>query len=305
DNLAIAAYRASNYPEAIHYALLGLEVSEKINFKGNHLSLLATLGGSLKAQGQYAEAEKYLNYGHSLIEEIHDLPSEIPLRLEKIELALLVNDLSGTEKAATETSERIKGVQDRSLRARLAMLLGKLAVRNGKTAEAKKHLDDAEAFLADSEYFPERQRLTLERIDLLGIEDQTGKIEELLSGVRQLSSVPVSTTLSCESLFLEARSAFDSAQWETARQKAAEALKLAYDLAEPEKIWRLHHLMARLWLEEKNYQKAFNELQLAAQILEDLKGNFSSEESLNSYFGDPQKRELLSEIQKIAGLLSY
>ncbi len=303
DNLAIVAYRSGNYPEAIRYALLGLELSEKINFKGNHLSLLATLGGSLKAQGQYAEAEKYLTYGLSLVEEIHDLPSEIPLRLEKIELALLLNDLPEAEKAAAEASERIKSVSDRSLRGRLFMLLSKLAARRGNGAEMKKHLDEAEKLLSNSEYFPERHRLSLERIELMGLQDSSEKIDELLSGVRALSTVPASPTLSCEGLFLEAQSALHLGQWKAARQKAAEALELAYQLSEPEKIWRLHHFMAKLWMEEKNYQKSFRELQSAARVLEGLKGNFASAESLSRYFDDPQKTELLSEIRKIAGIL--
>ncbi|HXF49455.1 MAG TPA: serine/threonine-protein kinase [Verrucomicrobiae bacterium] len=303
DNLAIVAYRSGNYPEAIYYALLGLELSEKINFKGNHLSLLATLGGSLKAQGQYAEAEKYLTHGLALVDEIHDLPSEIPLRLEKIELALLVNDLPEAEKAAAEALQRIKNVSDRSLRGRLLMLLAKLAARKGKTSEMKKHLGEAEKLLAESEYFPECHRLALERIELLGRPDSSKKIEELLSGVRTLSAVPASPTLSCEGLFLEARSAFHLGQFDTARQKGAAALKLAYDLSEPEKIWRLHHFMAKISMEEKNYRKAFGELQSAAQVLENLKENFTTDESMNSYLNDPQKVELLTEIRKIAETL--
>ncbi|MCI0331499.1 MAG: serine/threonine-protein kinase [candidate division Zixibacteria bacterium] len=303
DNLAIVAYRSGNYPEAIRYALLGLELSEKINFKGNHLSLLATLGGSLKAQGQYAKAEKYLAHGLSLVKEIHDLPSEIPLRLERIELALQVNDLPEAEKAAAETSERIKGVSDRSLRARLFMLLAKLAAHRGKTAEMKKNLDEAEKFLSESEYFPERHRLALERFELTGLEDRTEKIEELLSGVRMLSAAPASPILSCEGFFLEAQSAFRFGQWEEARRQAAQALRLAYKLNEPEKIWRLHHFMARLWMEEKNYQKAFGELQSAAQVLNGLKENLGSEENLARYFQDPEKVNLLSEIKNVAEIL--
>ncbi|MGE5692211.1 MAG: tetratricopeptide repeat protein, partial [Candidatus Zixiibacteriota bacterium] len=303
DNLAIAAYRSGNYPEAIRYALFGLELSEKINFKGSHLSLLATLGGSLKAQGQYAEAEKYLTYGLSLVEEVHDLPSEIPLRLEKIELTLLVNDLPEAEKAAAEASERIQGVSDRSLRARLFMLLAKLAAHRGKVAEMRKHLGEAEKVLAESEYFPERHRLALERVELSKLQDRTEKIEELLLSVRTLSGVPVNSTLTCEQLFLEAQSALHLGQFTTARQKGGDALKLAYDLSEPEKIWRLHHLLAKLWMEEKNYQKAFLELQKSAQILESLKSNFETEENLARYFQDPEKIQLLSEINRVADVL--
>ena len=78
---------------------------------------------------------------------------------------------------------------------------------------------------------------------------------------------------------------------------------MAYELNEPEKIWRLHHLLARSWVEEKNYQKVFGELKAAAKILDGLKENFSSEESLARYFEDPQKIALLSEIQKVAQVL--
>ncbi len=303
ENLAIVAYRSGNYPEAIRYALLGLELSEKINYRGNHLSLLATLGGSLKVQGQYAEAEKYLTRGLSLAEEIHDHPNEVLLHLEMTELALLVNNFSEAEKNARQAQEKIKTVSDASLRARLFMLLAKLAARKGKTSEVEKYLDEAEKLLVASEYFPERHRLAMERVQLMGLENRAEKIEELLSGVRTLSAEPVSPTLFCERLFLEAQSAFRLGQLEAARRQALEALELAYQLAEPEKIWRLHHFMAKLWMEDKNYQKAFGELQSAAQVLEGLKENFASEESLNSYFDDPQKMELLSEIRKMAEVL--
>jgi tetratricopeptide (TPR) repeat protein len=303
DNLAIVAYRSGNYPEAIRYALLGLELSEKINFKGSHLSLLASLGGSLKAQGQYTEAEKYLVHGLNLAKEIHDLPSEIQLHLEMTELVLLMNDFTKAEKIADLAAKKIKGISDRSLRGRLLMLLAKLAARKGKTSEMEKHLSEAEKLLAESEYFPERHRLALERIELMGMQDRSTKIEELLSGVRTLSAVPASPTLSCEGLFLEARSAFHLGQFDTARRKGAAALKLAYELSEPEKIWRMHHFMAKISMEEKNYRKAFGELQSAAQVLENLKENFTTDESMNSYLNDPQKVELLSEIQKIAETL--
>jgi tetratricopeptide (TPR) repeat protein len=212
--------------------------------------------------------------------------------------------LPEAEKEATEASARIKRVSDRSLRARLLMLLAKLSARKGKRPDMEKHLDEAEKLLAESEYFPERHRLAMERVELLGLEDKTEKIEELLSGVRALSAVPASPTLSCERLFLEAQSAFRLGQLEIARQKAAEALKLAYELSEPEKIWRLHHLLAKLWMEEKNYQQAFGELQSAAQILESLRNNFDTEENLTRYFQDPEKVNLLSEIQKIAEVLA-
>jgi tetratricopeptide (TPR) repeat protein len=167
----------------------------------------------------------------------------------------------------------------------------------------KKHLDEAEKLLAESEYFPERHRLALERLELLGMKDKMEKIEELLSGVRALSIEPVSPTLSCEQLFLEAQSAFRLGQLADARKQATEALKLAYDLSEPEKIWRLHHFMAKLWMQEKNYQKAFLELQSAAKILESLKINFDTEENSARYFRDPEKIQLLSEINRVADVL--
>ncbi|MCI0404595.1 MAG: serine/threonine-protein kinase [candidate division Zixibacteria bacterium] len=303
ENLAISAYRSGTYPEAIRYALLGLELSEKINYRGNHLSLLASLGGSLKAQGRYAEAEKYLSQGLALAKDIHDQPNEVLLHLEMADLALLVNNFLEAEKNARQAQEKVKTVSDASLWTRLFMLLAKLAARKGKTAETEKLLDEAEKLLTESEYFPERHRLALERVELLGLENKAEKIEELLSGVRALSTEPVSPNLSCERLFLEAQSAFETGDRQNARKHAAQAQKLAYELSEPEKIWRLHHFMAKLWMEEKNYQKAFRELQSAARILEGLKGNFASAESLNQYFDDPQKVELLSEIRKIAETL--
>ncbi|MGH8003282.1 MAG: hypothetical protein ACRECJ_00960, partial [Limisphaerales bacterium] len=295
--------RSSNYPEAIRYALLGLELSEKINFQGNHLSLSASLGGSLKAQGQYAEAEKYLARGLALAAEIHDLPSEIQLQLEIAELALLVNDPVKAEKTAGSAAQKIKGVSDRGLRARLFMLLAKLAARKGRTSEMERHLDEAGKLLAESEYFPERHRLAVERVELSGWENKAEKIEELLSGVRELSNEPMSATLSSERLFLEAQSFARLGQWEAARCQATEALELAYQLSEPEKIWRLHHFMAKLWMEKKNYQKAFLELQSAAKILESLKNNFDTEENSARYFQDPEKINLLAEIQKVAEVL--
>jgi hypothetical protein len=95
----------------------------------------------------------------------------------------------------------------------------------------------------------------------------------------------------------------DSGQPAPARAKAAEALKLAYELNEPEKIWRLHHLLGKSWLEEKNYQKVFGELKAAIEVLDGLKENFSSAENLARYFDDPQKTALLTEIQKVAQAL--
>lgn len=303
ENLAISAYRAGNYPEAIRYTLLGLELSEKINYRGNHLSLLASLGGSLKAQGQYAEAEKYLSQGLALAKDIHDQPNEVLLHLEMVELSLLVNNLSEAEKNAHQAQKKIKTVTDASLRARLFMLLAKLAARKEKTLEMEGHLDEAEKLLEKSEYLPERHRLAMERVELLGLDSKREKIEELLSGVRALSDEPMSPTLSCERFFLEAQSAFRSGQFEKARRQAAEALELAHKLYEPEKIWRLHHLMARLWMEEKNYQKAFGELQSAARMLDGLKENFGSEENFTRYFQDPEKANLLSEIRNVAEIL--
>ncbi|HEU4436760.1 MAG TPA: hypothetical protein VFR89_04790, partial [candidate division Zixibacteria bacterium] len=217
--------------------------------------------------------------------------------------SLLVNDPSEAEKNARQAQEKIKAVSDASLRARLFMLLAKLAARKKKTSEMQKLLGEAEKILMKSEYLPERHRLAMERIELLEGQSKVEKIEELLSGVRALSDEPMSPTLSCEKLFLEAQSAFQAGDLQNARNHAAQALELAYQLSEPEKIWRLHHFMAKLWMEEKNFQKAFRELQSAARVLENLKGNFATEESLNSYFDDPQKKELLSEIRKIAEAL--
>jgi len=303
DNLAFLAHRTGDYPEAARFALEGLELSEKINYRGNHLSILASLGGSLKAQGQYAEAEKYFQKGMELAAEVDDRPSEVLLYLEATELQLILNNLLEAESIVGRAAEKIKTVSDGSLRARFFMLLAKIAAQKGKLAEAGKNFDKAEKLLGKSEYFPERHRLALERAEFLGREGGENKIEELLSGLRTLSDQPVSPNLSCERLFLQAQSAFRSGQLEAARRQAAEALSLAYKLYEPEKIWRLHHFMAKLWMEEKNYQKVFGELQSAAQVLDELKQNLGSEENLARYFQDPKKVDLLAEIRKVAALL--
>lgn len=303
ETLAMLAYRTGNYPGAIRYALLGLELSEKINYRGNHLSLLASLGGSLKAQGQYAEAEKYLSRGLALAGEIHDQSSEVLLHLEMTELALLVNDLLGAERTAGLAAEKIKGVSDAALRARLFILLGKIASRKREIPEAEKNFDEAEKLLVESEHYPERRMLALVQAEWLGLDGRGKKIEDLLAGVRTLSGEPPDRSQTCEKLFLEARASWKNGNLESARRQASEALELAYRLSEPEKIWRLHHFMAKLWMEEKNYQKVFGELQSAAQMLESLRGNFDSEESLNRYFQDPEKVNLLTEIQKMAEFL--
>lgn len=303
DNLAIVAYQGGHHSQAIRYALLALELSEKINYQGNHLSILASLGGSLKAQGQYAEAEKYLTRGIDLAAEIHDLPNELLLYFEKAELYLLENNLPDAEKATQRAAGKIKTVSDSALRARLFLLSGKIAARKGNQSEAEKQFDEAAKLLEKSERLPERQKLALTRAEILGLEESGKKIGELLAGLRTLAAEPASQSATCEKLFIEAQYAFHSGDIKTAQNYASEALSLAYKLSEPERIWRLHHLLAKTYLEEKNYQKTFAELQSAAAVLEVLKENFDTDENLTRYFQDPEKIKLLSEIQKMAGIL--
>jgi len=304
DNLALCFYRRGNYAQAIAHALQGLSLAEKISYQGNHSSLYCSLGASLKNQGQYAEAEKYLLRALDQAKELKDRPSETLAILEIGDLRLHLNDIEKAKEMAHSGLGRTQNSSERALRGRFYSLLGRIHAACGDRSGSEKYFIEAENRLSQSEHQADRQEVALERSEALALKETDQKIDELLALVRTFSIEGMSAPQVCKKLFLEASFLLEKGRLADARDKAAEALKIAYDLNEPEKIWRLHHFLGGIWAKEKNFQKVFSELKAAAQVLHNLKENFPTEASFNRYFEDPQKIALLSEIQKVAQALT-
>ena len=100
--IADAYSNLSNYPKAIEMYLQALDIAEKKNDKHNTAFIYAGMGDIYQRQGDFVNAEKYLNMSISLSKQIGDFSRSCDGELTMAELLIQKGDTSLARKTTED-----------------------------------------------------------------------------------------------------------------------------------------------------------------------------------------------------------
>ena len=97
--------------------------------------------------------------------------------------------------------------------------------------------------------------------------------------------------------------------WIRNEKKSAEKLFLialdeAVSLNRPEMVWKIHHILGKLYLDSYQIEKAYRELEKAGMVLRKITDEIKDSDLKKSYLNDDKKNELLSDVRKITQILA-
>lgn len=299
ENLSEVYRTIGNYTGALEYGQRGLELASEIEFTERVGRILKDLGVTHFELGEYQEAYEYFKKAKEVAERIEDKELKILVLINMSKLMALLNDDNGANKFLEEAIPIINIINDEKSLVSIYQIRSWFKKKEGKFEEAMKLLD--KAFTLAKKLCAEEEilSLTLEYAELYLDQGNIEKSKEFLNQTRNAGLERYVLYKTTFHLIL-GRTEWISGDMKSAQKDFESALKLAEKLNNPEMTWRIHHHLGRLFLSTHNIEKAYQELENAARILKKLSENMTDEELKQNYIRDPHKKELLSDLKRVA-----
>jgi len=303
ENLADVFLRKGEYKRSLKYCQKGLKLSKEIDFTQRSGQILKFMGKDHLRLGEYSKAKKSLEKAYQVAAKIDDKGLKAEILLGQAELFLILNQIKKAEKNLALVKEIIEDIKDERTFIKFSQLEGLIKIKNNEEENGLKCLEQGFKIAEKLSAKEEILQLSLDIWEVyldLGEVEKTQKFQEISE--RSLKEIE-SDAYQPKYFFSLARKNWSEDFGDKAKSFLLRAIAEAEKLEELELLWRLHHLLARWYMELNEYEKAYKELERAGRILKKLSENIKDPELKESHLKDEKKVELLSDVKSIAQML--
>lgn len=299
ENLGEAYRKVGDYSRALEYGRNGLRLATDIEFTDRVGRILKGLGATHLELGEYAKAGDYLGKAKKVADGIEDKELQVLVLIESARLATSLNDRGTSARLLDEATSLVRAIDDDKSLITLLQLRSSLERRQGNLKQALKLLNQA---FAVSEKLNVREETFTLSLDCAELYLEQGNLDKSRESLHQARESGLELYVSYQPAFHLISGKLEQAQGnpKPARGAFETALRLGEKLGKPEVLWRIHHRLGRLLLLSRDIEAAYGELKRAAAILKKLCHGVGGEEPKRSYMGDPEKKDLLSDLKAVA-----
>jgi len=304
ENLGAAFLKLGDYKSSLKYSRRGLKLSKAIDFEQRIGWIKKDMGTANLEMGYYQKAKRYLDQSLKLSEKIGDKELTTVVGTALARVLLILNDFASTLTVLKQTKKLIQEIHDQRSLISVNQLEGLIKAKRGAKEEALVVLREG---LKKAEELQVKEEELVLNLDLAQILLDSGSVDSAgfhLNKARRLLDENQSKVLEPE-LYFE----LGKLNWKKESTKAAERLfalarEKALSLDKPEMVWRNSHLLAKLYLESYQIEKAYRELEQAGAVLKKISDRIKDSGLRKSYLNDQQKKELLADVRKVSQVLA-
>jgi serine/threonine protein kinase/tetratricopeptide (TPR) repeat protein len=304
ENLGAAFLKLGDFKSALKYGTKGLRLSKQIDFQQRIGWIEKDMGITNLELGLYQKAKRYLDRSLKISEQIRDKELKTVVITSLAKLFYLLDDLSNASVFLSETRKLIQKIDEKRSLISVNQLEGLIRARNGQRKEGLNLL--SRALKKAQELGVKEEQLSL-NLDLAEISLSLENMESAslyLNKARRLMDENQSKVLEPDLYFK-----LGKLNWKKDNRKAAERLfalaaHKASSLNRPEMVWRNNHLLAKLYLESYEIEKAYRELQKAGTVLKKISDQIKDPDLKDSYLNHEEKKELLADVRKVTQVLA-
>lgn len=303
ENLGAALLKLGDYKEASKYSKKGLRLSKKIDFQQRMGWIKKDLGIINLETGFYQKAKKYLDQSLKISDKIGDKELKIVVLTSLAKLFYFLNNFPKALIILKDAKNLSQEIDDKRSLISVHQLMGLIKWKGGVKKEALSLLNEGLTTAEDLAGKEEELSLNLDfgeiYLDLQNIE----KASLHLNKAKRLLDENQSPVCQPELYFK-----LGKLNWIRNKKKSAEefflmALDKALSLNRPEIVWRIHHLLGKIYLDSYEVEKTYRELEKAKVVLRRISDEIKDSDLKKTYLRDEQKNELLSDVRKIAQIL--
>jgi len=299
ENLSEVYRKIGNYSGALEYGQKGLKLASVIEFTERVGRILKDLGVTHFELGEYQKAYRYLQRAKEVAERIRDKELQILVLIGLSKFGAAFNDEKSSTRLLEEVTAIIETIGDEKSLMGVYQIRSRFKKKERKFDEALKLLDDALALAKKLNVGEEIFSLSLEQSELYL--DQ-GDIHQSKVFLNRATHSGLARYVLYQPAFylISGKIEWVSGNLKSAQKDFETALRLAEKLHNPEILWRIHHHLGKLFLSIRDIERAYQELKNAGGILKRLNEDIEDEELKRNYLKDPKKKELLSDLKKVA-----
>lgn len=303
ENLADAFFRKGEYKKSLKYCQEGLRLSKEIDFSQRSGQILKFMGMDHFELGEYFKSKTSFEKANEVATQIDDKGLKAEIQLNHAKLLFVLNKDSEAERDLVSAEEIIEKIEDQRSKIKSLQFEGLIKHKNGKD---RNWIFPFEQALGIAKKLNAKEELLSLSLDVWGIYLDLGEFEN----ARKYQELSEKFSKQLESdayiplyLFNLARRSWLEGLKDKSMDLLFRGVEKAERLRKLEILWRFHHLLAKWHMELTEYEKAYKELEKAGEILRKLSGNIKEPELKDSYLNDEKKKELLSDVKSIAGML--
>jgi tetratricopeptide (TPR) repeat protein len=310
-NLGETYQKIGDFGNALKYSQRGLELASNIDFTQAKGYILKDLGVTNFELGHYQKAYEYFKQSKGISEKIIDKELQIAVLLEFSRFYVTLNDHRKANSLSEEAVGLINTVDDDRSLIPIYQIRSWLKNREGGFEESIKLLKRAIDLAKETGSQEELVSLSLDLCEVfLSLKEKDMAKEYLKVAFRFMEDESASSSGKSRYMLSEPKFYINSGRVEWLNENLSQAqrnLQIALEKAEklnkPELLWQVHHLLGKLFFSRHDFEKAYNELEKAGEIVKSLSENINDEELKRKYLKDQRKTELLSELKNAAKVL--
>ena len=302
ENLGQNFLEIGDYEKSLEYSQKAINLAQQIGVPRSG-DILLNMAGAYLEIGDYKKAEQNFQESLKFAKQINDKMLIASILLNWTKLYMLLNNTEEQKQLLSVALKIIKGLKDDKLFLELYEFFGIVNSKEGKTEESLVYFRKSEELVDKLELKNKKMSLDLAFYDFYSKLGQAEKAQKHLEKVRELAETTQSKSLKAEFYLKSAENEMNEGNLDRSSADVKKSLEIAEEIKKPELIWRIHHLLGKLNVGKKDFESAYKELQKASEVLKGLINNIKDEDLKKSYLQDKDKKELLEDIKKVAGLM--
>jgi serine/threonine protein kinase/tetratricopeptide (TPR) repeat protein len=303
ENLGTIFLKLGDYKKSLKYSREGLKLSKEIDFQQRMGWIKKDMGIVYLEMSYYHKAKRYLDQSQKISDKIGDKELKTTVLTSLAKLYYLLNSFSKASNYLEEAKKLIQKIDDKRSLISVHQLEGWIKWRSGQRKEALDSLDQGLKTVGKLKVKEEELSLNLDFGELYLDLENTEKASLHLSRAKELLNENQSSVYEPELYCNLGRLNRIKNNNKSAEEFFLIALDKALTLNRPEKVWRTHHLLGKLYLDSYEIERAYRELEKAGIVLKKISEEIKDSNLKKSYLDDKEKKELLSDIRKVTRIL--
>jgi tetratricopeptide (TPR) repeat protein len=299
ENLGEIFQKMGDYENAIKYNEKGLELAQRIGLVQRVGYLLRNMGLVHLELGDYSKAQLLLNEAKNAAAEIDDKELQISVEVNLSKCHLFLNDAPKAEQCWEEAARTTSNINDELSSICILQIESQLKKRKREFDRALSLLEDALALAKKLNVGEEIFSLTLELAEIFL---EKGDIEKSSIYLKRAGDFGLERYILFQPSFylISGKIKWVNGDLKSAQKDFENALNLAENIKNPEMIWKVHHQLSKLLILNRDIENAYRGLKNAVGILKKLSETIEDDGLKRKYLEDPEKKELLSDLRKVA-----
>jgi|GEM_PF-6066245 len=304
ENLGECYQKLGNQTQALQYCQPGLKLADQIGFTLRKGRIHANTGKSYFELADYSAALEHYQKALEIAAQLGDWETQAWVLDYLAEFYWALNQPPRARENLTQAEPILKKLDDSRAGSYYHLIAGRVYQSEQNYAAAQNQFQKSQQLALEKNLLEERLTATLAlvRLDL-----ETANKEEGEKSFREVQGVIEQgefTRFKSEFALLQAHLYYQAGRTEPALQLAEAGLEKACQNQEWPEAMELAYLCGRLWLEQKNFEKAYLIWEKGVTILKQVYQKILQPELKTSYLQGKTQQNLLTEFKKIAAVLA-